>query len=193
MQQRRRVIVRTDGGRGRTGSSVASLIRSGGGTAAVLAVLAVAGACGRSTAPPPAAQPPPPAQPAAYVPGLGDLMLMQQARHAKIWLAGQAGNWDLATYEIDELSAGFDTVVKLYPKYKQAPVDPKDAIPLMVTEPISVLRAAAAKKDAKAFASAYDDLTTACNACHQATDYGVNEVQRPAGNPFPNQVFKAGQ
>ena len=51
------------------------------------------------------------------------------------------------------------------------------------------LRSAVDKKDEAAFAQAYDGLTAACNSCHQATNFGFNAVQRPATNPFPNQLF----
>jgi hypothetical protein len=125
----------------------------------------------------------------AYAPGLGEIMTLQQMRHAKLWLAGQAENWDLASYELDELSEGFDDVVKFHPTHKDSPVAPKDAIPRMVTEPVTALRAAVSKKDPGAFALAYDALTAACNNCHQATNFGFNAVQRPATNPYPNQVF----
>jgi hypothetical protein len=118
-------------------------------------------------------------------------MSLQQMRHVKLWLAGQAENWELAAYEVDELSEGFDDIVKFHPTHKDSPVAPKDAIPRMVTEPVASLRAAVDKKDAAAFVQAYDALTAACNNCHQATNFGFNAVQRPTGNPYPNQVFTA--
>ncbi len=125
----------------------------------------------------------------AYVPGLGEIMSLQQMRHAKLWLAGDAGNWQLAAYELDELGEGFDDVVAYHPTHKESPVDPKDAIPRMVTEPLAELRSAVEQKDRAAFVQAFDALTTACNSCHEATDFGFNRVQRPAANPYPNQVF----
>src|SRR5262252_11185565 len=64
----------------------------------------------------------------AYAPGLGELMSLQQMRHTKLWFAGQAGNWDLAAYELDELGEGFDDIVKYHPTHKDSPVAPKDAI-----------------------------------------------------------------
>ena len=64
--------------------------------------------------------------PDAYVPGLGEMMSLQQMRHAKLWFAGQAQNWELASYEIDELGEGFDDVVKFHPTHKDSPVAPKD-------------------------------------------------------------------
>src|SRR5262249_20689262 len=64
-----------------------------------------------------------------FVPGLGELMSLQQMRHVKLWLAAEAGNWELADYEIDELSEGFDDIVRFHPTHKDSPVAPKDAIP----------------------------------------------------------------
>jgi hypothetical protein len=128
--------------------------------------------------------------PAPFVPGLGEIMSLQQMRHTKLWLAGQAGNWKLAAYEVDELGEGFDDVVALHPTHKDSPVAPKDAIPRMVTMPLDDLRNAVQKQDATAFAAAYDSLTLACNNCHEATNFGFNHVQRPATNPYPNQVFE---
>jgi hypothetical protein len=131
----------------------------------------------------------PGAVPEAYAPGLGELMTLQQMRHTKLWLAGEAANWDLADYEIKELGEGFDDVVKFHPTHEDAPVAPKDAIPRMVTGPVSDLQAAIMKKDKKAFEADYDALTKACNDCHSAMNFGFNVVQRPTSNPYPNQVF----
>jgi hypothetical protein len=139
-----------------------------------------------------ACQRPPQATPTttdAYVPGLGEFMTLQQMRHTKLWLAGEAGNWRLAAYEIKELGEGFDDVVKFRPTHEESPVAPKDAIPRMVTAPVAEISAAVAKQDLKAFEQGYDALTKACNDCHQATNFGFNVVQRPATNPYPNQVF----
>jgi len=61
----------------------------------------------------------------AYSPELGELMTFQQMRHTKLWLAGQAGNWPLAAYEIDELGEGFEAVMKFHPTHEGSPVAPK--------------------------------------------------------------------
>ena len=125
----------------------------------------------------------------AYSPGLGEIMTLQQMRHTKLWLAGQAGNWELAAYELDELGEGFDDVIKFHPTHKDSPVAPKDAIPRMMLQPLADLRAAVEKKDSASFVQTYDAFTTACNNCHQATNFGFNRVQRPDSNPYPNQLF----
>jgi hypothetical protein len=147
----------------------------------------VAIACGPSS--PPAGDASPATAAQTYAPGLGELMTLQQMRHTKLWLAGQAGNWALAAYELDELGEGFDDIVRFHPTHTDAPVAPKDAVPRMMTQPLADLRAAVTKKDTAAFVRTYDALTTACNNCHQATDFGFNRVQRPESNPYPNQVF----
>ena len=59
----------------------------------------------------------------------------------------------------------------------------------MVTVPLMEVSAAVDKKDMKAFEQAYDSFTKACNDCHQATNFSFNVVQRPAMNPYHNQVF----
>ena len=147
----------------------------------------LAAACGRPL--PPANGASSAAAPEAYVPGLGEMMSLQQMRHVKLWFAGQASNWELAGYELEELGEGFDDVVKFHPTHKDSPVAPKDAIPRMVTEPLKNVRAAIDEKDARAFEQAYDTLTASCNDCHQATNFGFNRVQKPALNPYPNQIF----
>jgi hypothetical protein len=142
----------------------------------LLVLISLGFGCGRS-------QPPP------YVPELGELMLLQQVRHTKLWLAGNAGNWPLAEYEIQELGEGFDSIVTYHPTHEESPVAPKDAIPRMVTVPLADLRDAVRSRDEKLFAERYDALTAACNNCHQASNVAFNRVQRPDTNPFPNQVF----
>lgn len=146
----------------------------------VIPIMALLSACNRQS---------PPATADPFVPGLGEIMSLQQMRHTKLWLAGEAGNWPLAAYEVEELGEGFDDVVKLHPTHKDAPVAPKDAIPRMVTGPVADVQKAVAAHDSKAFVEAYDTLTAACNSCHQAMNFGFNRVQRPTSNPYPNQVF----
>lgn len=145
-------------------------------------------ACHRPLATPPT--PSPSSSAGEYTPGLGEIMTFQQARHIKLWLAGQAGNWELAAYEVDELAEGFDDVLRFHPTFEEEEVAPKDAIPRMVVGPLSLLRSAIERKDAAAFAEAYDTLTDGCNGCHQALHHGFNVIERPTGNPYTNQVFE---
>lgn len=49
-------------------------------------------------------------------------MTFNQMRHTKLWLAGEAGNWRLAQYELGGLGEGFDGVVRHHPTHKDSPV-----------------------------------------------------------------------
>ena len=128
-----------------------------------------------------------------YVPGFGEIMSFQQMRHIKLWFAGQAQNWPLASYEVDELGEGFDDVVTYHPTLGKKPVAPKDLVPKLVREPLDSLGAAVDRRDLPAFDAAYDALTAGGNSCHQAMDFAFNRVQRPTSNPYANQVFTPAQ
>jgi hypothetical protein len=154
--------------------------------AAVVVMLVVWGAaCRQSSTPAPVAAP----LAGSYAPGLGEIMTLQQMRHTKLWFAGEAGNWDLAAYEVKELQEGFDDVIKFHPTHEESPVAPKDAIPRMVIVPLMDLAAAVAAKDRARFEQNFDELTGKCNDCHDATNVAFNRVQRPTANPYSNQVF----
>jgi hypothetical protein len=84
--------------------------------------LAIAVYSVRADTNPPALHEHPAAQAGAYVPGLGEIMALQQMRHAKLWLAGRHGNWALADYELDELKEGFEDAVRLHPTQDSVPV-----------------------------------------------------------------------
>jgi hypothetical protein len=117
---------------------------------------------------------------AAMVPGLGEIMTLQQLRHIKLWFAGHAGNWPLADYEIGELNEGFEDVNKLLGG---------DTVDKAVGAPIQALQKAIASKDRAAFTAAFDQLTAGCNSCHHTLDHGFIAIQRPTSLPYSNQNF----
>lgn len=127
------------------------------------------------------------AQPGLYVPGLGEIMTLQQMRHAKLWFAGAAGNWPLADYELNELKEGFEDAAKLHPVHEGVPVG--DMIVKLTTGPLEELSATISKKDTAGFAQAFDRLTATCNRCHQAANHGFIRIGRPTAPPFGNQLF----
>jgi hypothetical protein len=124
---------------------------------------------------------------AAYAPGLGEVMSLQQMRHSKLWFAGSALNWELATYELDELGEGFDDVAKLFPTHDGVPLGPM--VRTITGREIPDLAKAIAARDGAKFASAFDALTAACNACPQSAKHGFIVIQRPASLPYSNQSF----
>lgn len=124
-----------------------------------------------------------------YVPGLGEIMAQTAARHAKLWFAGQAGNWPLAEYELDELREGFEEAGKFHPTHKHITTPLPKLISGTMDTSLETLEEVVKRQDKAAFAQAYDGLTAACNACHRTTEFGFNRVIRPAMNPFANQDF----
>jgi hypothetical protein len=126
------------------------------------------------------------AQP-AYKPELIEFMIFTQIRHAKLWFAGNAGNWELADYEIDELKEVLENAAKHVPDYKGVPVG--KMIESIAVAPIEEVAKAVKAKDRARFTAAYDKLTAACNICHQSANRPFIVIQRPTGTPFPNQSF----
>jgi len=125
----------------------------------------------------------------SYTPGLGEIMSLTQMRHAKLWLAGEAGNWELAGYETDELEEGFQDAVVFHPTHKDAPLPLAEVLPAMTSAPVAALRAAIGRRDKRGFEEAFDSLTAGCNNCHRTMKFGFNVVQRPVADAFPNQNF----
>jgi hypothetical protein len=125
----------------------------------------------------------------AYTPGLGEIMAQSASRHVKLWLAGQAQNWDLAAYEVDELYEGFEEIGKYHPTHKQIKQTLPKLIAQYLDQPLAGLEQAIKDKNQQDFVKYYDELTVGCNTCHQATEFGFNVVSRPTFNPFSNQLF----
>ena len=122
-----------------------------------------------------------------HAPGLVEVMLTTQSHHAKLWYAGNARNWELADYQIDELKEGLEDAAKQIPDYKGVPVG--SMIENLMMPPIAEVEGAIKTQDRAKFVAAYDKLTAACNACHQGSKRGFIVIQRPAAAAFPNQAF----
>lgn len=127
-----------------------------------------------------------------FRPGLGELMTaFVQPRHIKLGLAGAAGNWDYADYELDELRETFDDIGKLILKHGDLSIP--QAIAATVKQPLDALDSAIKAKDSAAFTKAYADLTAGCNACHQSAGHPMIVIKVPdaAAAAFPDQDFTA--
>jgi len=124
----------------------------------------------------------------AYTPGLGDFMGQVQMRHAKLWFAGKAKNWQLAAYELDEIKEAFEDAAKYQPNFKGKPI--AAMIGPITARPITQLEKAIDAKDTVRFAKAFDSLSNACTSCHQAAGHGFIAIQRPSFPPLTNQRFE---
>jgi cytochrome c556 len=125
--------------------------------------------------------------PKAYVPGIEQFMNVIQSEHAKLWYAAQARNWELAAYQLGEIKEIMGDVQDLYPKFKDLPL--ADMLDAVITGQIAETEKALDAKDFAKFSAGYDELTAACNSCHQTTGNGFVVIQRPRGPGFPNQDF----
>ena len=122
------------------------------------------------------------AQQELYRPPLGDIMGKIQLRHIKLWFAGKSGNWELATYEVDEIKASLETAADLY---RGIPAE----LVTNTADPIYAIVAAIEAKDGAAFAKGYSELTFACNACHGGIGRSFIVIQKPTTSPFTDQSF----
>jgi hypothetical protein len=121
-------------------------------------------------------------------PGVGMLMSNTQTHFAKLWYALQYENWDLAAFELKEVTERLE---------QAAFVRPQEAgVNLMgLTEAMkqgSLARIASeviAKKDKSAIESAYGEAIQNCNGCHQQTGRAFIRVMRPTAPPVYSQDF----
>lgn len=146
----------------------------------MLAVMACAAAMLISFA---AAQAPGGSSSPNYIPHLGDIMGATQLRHFKLSFAGKLRNWDLAAYELEQIVESFQDAATLYPGIPVTDMT-------IVADPVRRLREAIEKKDSQKFSAAFNELTVACNGCHQAIGRGFILIQVPTSSPFSNQIFE---
>jgi hypothetical protein len=122
-----------------------------------------------------------------YKPGLHSLMNGTLHRHANLWFAGIAENWELALYQHHELEEVFADIEELHPDYKGEPVG---ALILNLTTPAMVeVEEAIEARDITRFRQAFNNLTTSCNNCHEATNREMIVITVPDQNTVRNLKF----
>ena len=119
-----------------------------------------------------------------YKPGLGEFMSGIQVHHAKLWFAGEAGNWALADFEMNEIQEAIEDI-KTYCADR-----PEAALIHMINPALDSLNISIREKDIVRFKNSFNLLTGTCNSCHKATKHEFNVIQIPATPPFTNQVFQ---
>ena len=116
-------------------------------------------------------------------PRLVEVMSLAQLQHLKLRHAGKAGNWDLAAYELRQLTNSLAEAAMFYP-----------AIPVSnvttMKEPLLSIADAIAAADSRKFAVSMRGLTDGCNACHKSMGRGFIAISVPTGGQPPaNQIF----
>ena len=116
----------------------------------------------------------------AYHPELGEQMLGIQIRHARLWFAGEAQNWNLAAFELQELKEAFDAVVEQNPDHAIfQPQRLADILPAMTKGPITALRDSIDHSSKPKFEKAFDALSAGCTGCHHIAGNDFLVIQRP--------------
>jgi hypothetical protein len=129
-----------------------------------------------------------PTPPESYRPGLGDMMTMTvQPRHTKLWLAGSQKNWLYADYELHELQEAFDRTAAVWPTWRSQPI--AQMITVNVQDPIAAIERAIKAADTEKFTAAYNQLTEACDSCHQGAGRAMIVIKIPDSTMFPDQDF----
>lgn len=123
----------------------------------------------------------------AYHPELGEQMLTLQIRHARLWFAGEAKNWTLAAFELQEIKEAFDAVVEQNPEHAIfQPQRLADILPVMTKDAVLALRDAIDHASKPEFEKAYDGLSAACSRCHKAAGNDFLVIQRPTAPILDN-------
>ena len=110
-------------------------------------------------------------------------MSAAQLQHLKLRFAGKARNWDLAAYELRQLTDSLAEAAVLYPGI------PVDNVTTMMVPLLSISDAITAK-DSRKFAGSMRELTDGCNACHSSMQRGFVVMGLPTDQFLPaNQLF----
>lgn len=118
----------------------------------------------------------------SYLMSLADIMTFVQLRHIKLGEAISAGNAPLAAFEARLMA---DNLVASAMLYQAIPIEFVEA----AAKPLVALQDPVAQKDPAKAKLAFANLTTACNACHQAAGVGFITIAPPKSSPFGNQIF----
>jgi hypothetical protein len=121
-------------------------------------------------------------------PGLHAMMHELGIRHASLWFAGEAANWELADYMVHELEEVVERIEEVHPTYNDVPV--ATMIREMTHPRIEEIEAALDAEDPAAFTTAFDALTQACNQCHAAAGRAAIVIQRPTSPPLTNLRYE---
>lgn len=123
----------------------------------------------------------------AYRPELAEQMLLIQIRHARLWFAGKAQNWNLAAFELHQLNDAFEAVLEHNPEHAIfQPQRLADILPAMTKAPVAALRDAIDHGSKTEFEKAYDGLSAACTGCHRAAGNDFLIIQRPSAPILDN-------
>jgi len=124
-----------------------------------------------------------------FRPAMDDLMTMLvQPRHIKLYYAGQARNWRLAAFQVNELRGALARIGRTIPNYRNINVD--TAVSSIFTDKLKAVDAAIKAADLAQFTATYGEMTGACNDCHRGMEHPFLVIKVPDAGNFPDQEFR---
>ncbi len=142
-------------------------------------------ACGAPEPAPAPPSPPEPAPPVAAPRRFGELMAEVGHRFERVGRAGQAGQWELAAYDLTELEEVFEGDVPSAVVPEDVPADVHALSQTFAESSLPPLAQAVASRDAAAFSLAFAATGAACNECHATADHGFILIPTEPGLSVP--------
>jgi len=121
-------------------------------------------------------------------PGLGEYMSTIQLHAGKMWFAAKASNWELASYEVDELKETMEAAEKLDEEKNGVKISP--LLDSLLKTQVAGLEEAAKSGSAPKFQKSYDETLAACNGCHAEAGFKFIHIVRPTAPPVSNQRWE---
>jgi hypothetical protein len=123
-------------------------------------------------------------------PGLGTVMIEYGNRWSRLWFSSNAGNWDMAQYQLDEMIEIQEVGETTRPNRAQMLKAFEDGYLTAVDKAIKA-------QDKDAFVKAYNEAIDGCNGCHKASksanwgSYQYVEIQVPTSDNNDYLVWNA--
>ncbi|MGY3238915.1 hypothetical protein ACVMAJ_005805 [Bradyrhizobium sp. USDA 4448] len=118
-----------------------------------------------------------------YTPRLVEVMNAAQLQHLKLWFAGKSKNWELAAYELRQLTDSLAQAAVFYPGIPVSNVT-------TMKDPLLSIAAAIDAGDGRRFTASMRALTDGCNACHTSLERSFIAIGLPSDQlPPANQIF----
>jgi hypothetical protein len=91
---------------------------------------------------------------------------------SNLWFAGEAKNWPLAAFYLDETRSHLKWAVRVRPvrQTSAGQVDLRSILDGLDRSLLPILQKTVEARDPGAFSKAYQDMLTGCYACHQASE-----------------------
>jgi hypothetical protein len=118
-------------------------------------------------------------------PRYGALMLEVGRRFELLGEAADAGRWELAEFELQELEEVFDELALAPSPEESHEVDLQGIREAFLETHPPELASALQRRDTAAFAEAFERAALTCNGCHKASGHAFIEVPTVPGQRVP--------